>query len=212
MTKKKIYVVVTALLLVACLSIGATAAYMTDGESVENNFSYTYAGVKVEEPNWNDLPASDKVAYPGRTIVKDPYVVNSGEIPLYIFMEVKIPKVVCRTVGADGVTLSSATEHQLLSYTALSPWIRLDKDDSALDYDVYVYGYCGGIVEPGAATSKLFTSVNVIDFVEGDIALDTLDMPIRAFGIQSDYLEVSSTGLYEQMKEIYLSYKDVLQD
>ena len=211
MKKRKLCILATTLLLVAVLSIGATAAYSTDSEVSENNFSFLYADIELQEPEWEALSDPEKIAYPGRIIPKDPLAVNSGDVPLYVFIVLQVPKVTCRTVGADRVTIYDAATQPLFSFSHTECWHLVDTDNSAEDFETFVYGYCD-VVEPGESTTKLFTSVNVIDFLEGDVDAETLQMPIRTFGIQSNYLEADDSSIEAQLEDIFTTHKNVLQN
>lgn len=222
--KKKKFLTVTAVsaLTVLVAVTGAVVAFMTKTvESRANNFTFVTADVELNEPKWEkEYPENPPVVTPGQTVDKDPTVTNTGETPLYVFLEVKIPCAEVQTVKEDKM-LGEKKLTNLLSFTPNTEWIRVSPEGSTLVYEndkdgkekysVEVYAYLKELApkgETGSMSTALFDSVTYADVIEGEPG-DRLkfDMPIAVYAIQSENVaEISGTDMKEKLKSAYNTY------
>ncbi len=219
--KKKKFLTVTAVsaLTVLVAVTGAVVAFMTKTvESRANNFTFVTADVELKEPKWD--PENPPVVTPGQTVDKDPTVTNTGETPLYVFLEVKIPCAEVQTVKEDK-TLGEKKLTNLLSFTKNENWIKVSPEDGTSVYEndkdgkekysIEVYAYSEELApksETNSTSSALFDNVTYANVVEGE-PNDRLnfDMPIAVYAIQSENVaEISGTTDAEKLKKAYQLY------
>lgn len=151
--QKKALLTLSALVLIACVMIGATLAYLTDTVGVNVNYAYGTVRITVDEPSWRPdaqmqadfLTDENKaVLYPGRTFKKDP-VVNTanGSIPCYVRLTVVIDDALAKVVQVPEPNINAGWELK----TTSTP-------------NTYHYVY-SKIVDPGTVTPPAFTEVKV---------------------------------------------------
>ena len=76
-----------AVTLAAFTIVSGLVAYFTSGDVVTNSFSAATLQIKIIEPSWKP----NQVIVPEQKIDKDPYIVNTDEVPAYVFMQVTVP-------------------------------------------------------------------------------------------------------------------------
>lgn len=109
MNMKKILVLVSCFAIVACISVGATLAYLTDTEGVTNTFTVGKVGLSLDEaktdidgvkndpevriPNDTDNSTGNNYKLmPGHEYAKDPIVhVDADSEPCWLFVKVVNP-------------------------------------------------------------------------------------------------------------------------
>ena len=164
--------VLTAVCLIALLSLGGTLAYLTDYEAAENKFTVGRVDFNLYESKWDgELPdgsyatppnASPSDAspsnslgiweaedmYAGKVIPKDPAIKNNSKNDAYLRMTVKVPVAEIITAAEDGTLQNDGEpeETELFTYDL--------KEDSGMKllavrseedgYRIYEYGYTGG--------------------------------------------------------------------
>ena len=95
-----------AVTLAAFTIVSGLVAYFTNGDVVTNSFSASTLQIKITEPSWNP----NQVIVPEQKVDKDPYIVNTDEVPAYVFMQVTVPTqeiVVENTDGNKGKAIIS---------------------------------------------------------------------------------------------------------
>lgn len=209
--KKRILIVVALLLLLTAFSaVGFSLAVLTQHtEDRANNFTFGNVDIDLKEPEWDKLDPEDKIVYPGRTIVKDPYIENTGAHDLYAYIEVSVPKKTVRTVEiVDGKeVISAATPQELFSFTPNNGW-TLIKTTGSDAYVTYLYAYTAKVLAPGESTNTLFDSVTYLNMLEGEIPMDTvLEMPVNAYAIQSGYLNEQGETIADKMTDAFKKYQ-----
>lgn len=211
--KKYTFLVVLSLLLVASATMGGTFAYLTKNvESRANNFTFSNVRIDLVEYKWDDLKPEDKVVYPGRSITKDPKVKNTGDNNLYVYIEVKIPRANIKTVSQDQKIIDTKMV-DLLSFEVNEGWERIKSTVSDDDtYTSEIYAYTADIVEPEGETNTLFDKVVFVNMLEGELKKGyQFEMPINAYAIQSDYLEVGGDTVKEIMTNAFEEYQNAAQ-
>lgn len=90
MSKKKLTLAITAVVLVLTMAIGGTLAYFTDKTEVkENTFTVGNVEITLTEPNWEGEGSVDAPeVYPGEALAKDPTVTNVGDNPCFVRVKV----------------------------------------------------------------------------------------------------------------------------
>ena len=98
------------------LATGSTLAYFTDKEQASNRITIGKVDITLTEPKWDALSESDKQNItPGKELVKDPTVTNTGINDAFVFLKVKVPAAELVTANADG-TKNKAAVHELYSW------------------------------------------------------------------------------------------------
>ena len=204
---KRVLSLVTMIAVAASVTIGATIAPYTDAEEAANTFSVGIGAVKVAEPEWEKLTDEDKILYPGKELLKDPIVKNTGNVALYVFVQVRIPAATVRTVGEDNVTVSDAEYQPLFSFELEEGFTKLAESG-----EYTVYGYTRGALEPGEETTPLFKSIRFINVLEGDIPEGTeLEVVVSAVGIQKSFLDITqSDDAASTLQEVFDTYSGEL--
>lgn len=85
--KKKITAIFLCVALVAIAIVGASLAYFTDTDSVDNTFTIGNVKIKIDEVFDED----NAVLVPGKDINKDVYVENTGAQDAYVRVHIAIP-------------------------------------------------------------------------------------------------------------------------
>jgi predicted ribosomally synthesized peptide with SipW-like signal peptide len=118
--------------------------------------------------------------------------------------------------GDDPLTYTSPETSVNAGWTFISKTVAedLDKDqDGCPDYVTYVYGYNKVIKATSAASPSdadsaeetssdaavppVFSYVRLRNILEGQLTGSTLDIPVRAYAIQADYLQEEKNGVNE---------------
>ena len=207
--KKLLYVVSAAVLTIA-VSVGTTVSTVTDAEEKENNFSVASASLTVTEPLWENLEDEDKVLYPGKKIVKDPTIINNGEVSLYVYARVQVPVKTVRTVSEDGTEIIESAAHPLFTYEINDGWALLASSQSS-SVSTAEYVYAGGSVAPGESAPPIFDSVTFLNVLEGELPQDTqLEIVVYGVGIQSDYVTGGGSASFDQLRSIYFNNRTQL--
>ncbi len=199
--------VVLIVLFALSVALGMTLATATRTlEQRANNFTVGNIDIDLTEPGWDELDPEDKVLYPGRTVVKDPKITNTGDNDLYAYIEVVIPRAEVRTVNADE-EIEGPQLQNLFSFTVNPGW-ELIESELENDAETRRYAYTAAILQPGDSTAALFDGVTWLNLLEGEIAPGTLiEIPVTAYAIQSGYLNETGATVKDKMVSAYEIYK-----
>ena len=211
--KNKILIIfASSLLVIAMIAAGISLAMLSQNtENRANNFTFGNVSIDLSEPEWDELAPEERIVYPGRTISKDPIITNTGENDLYAYIEVSVPKKTVRTVKEENgkEVIVEAELLELFSFNANDGWTLITRDDSSEDYTTYLYAYTAEVLSPNKSTNALFDSVTYINMLEGEIPMGTvLEMPIKAYAIQSEYLNEQGDSIKDKMTDAFNKYKD----
>ena len=207
---KKITAVITFGLIVVMAALGITQALLVKNtEQRANNFTFGNIKIDMTEPEWEKLTPDKKVVYPDRVVKKDPQVQNTGNTALYAYIEVKTPRALVRTVSEDGMVINDKQWQDLFTYDVKEGWSCIQETISSDNtYTVRTYAYTKGILNPEESTGTLFDEVKYANVLEGELAKGTvLEMPVAAYAVQAEYLDVSAGNVEEVMKEAFGKYK-----
>ncbi len=208
--KKKLIIIAAVIGLVAVMvAAGVVLAVIArNTETRANNFGFTKADILLEEPNWDS--GKSHIVTPGSTETKDPQVRNTGEMPMYVYLEVKIPCAFMKTVNSDkSLGVEEATD--LLEFSADKDWVLVYDDEkkavseAETGYHTVVYAYTQPLAK-NSATPALFKEVKYADVIEGYPSGDPgIDMPISAFALQTESVDSEDgADIEEKLKSAYL--------
>lgn len=195
--KSKLAIVVCAI--AACAFIGGIVAYLSDGDSVLNQFEIGRVATELHEDKW-EVP--DEIV-PKEVIAKNPTVSNIGENDEYVFLEVLIPHEVRVTANEDG-TKNDEKDIQLFTLEGLSSnWALIEADTEDLadtGYYTYVYAYGSGTemakLKKDEVTDELFTGVKYANVVEdNEREGEKYYITINAYATQTENLNDDKTSM-----------------
>ncbi len=185
--QRKIVFWAASLLLTGVLAAGGTLAYLTDKDSVTNQFVVGKVEIEGHEPAYKPDP-DGKTNYivPTQVIPKDPCIENKGKNDSYVYMDVSIPMAKVIVADASGKRLNGGTavDTELFSMNQISSkWVLMyrKKQNNAM---VYTYLY-NEVLSAGKTTDPLFTSVTAANIVEGQLDEKEVDIPINYYAIQA---------------------------
>ena len=183
MNKKKLITTLGALSLAAILSVGGTVAYLTDQKETTNKFTVGKVEIDLDEPNWDENEHHDLLY--GETVQKDPMITNTGVNDAYVYLEVQIPMASVITADDSGLLKNQgqAVYQELFSFSKNENWTQISKSETN-GYMVYVYSY-DKILAADESTNALFDTVTFANVIEGQIDLNTYNIPVEAFAIQT---------------------------
>lgn len=207
--KKFLTIALIVALLASSSALGITLAYFGSNlEKRANNFSFSNVRIELKEEKWDALSDSQKIVYPGRSVEKDPKIINTGDSSVYAYLEVHIPVAEVKTV-ADDESIVSNGKIELFSFETNDGWTKLEAlSENDDDFVKYVYAYTESDLAAGESTNTLFDTVQFVDMLEGELPMGTeLVIPVYAYAIQSEYLEGQDGGLTENMTSAFNQYK-----
>lgn len=185
-----------------CLaSVGGVSAYLTDYEKVSNQFTVGKVDIDVSEDNWK--PDENKKIEPGKVINKDPKIKNTGVNDAFVYLEVSIPMADVIAAADNGSRLEQRTQ-ELFSFESKQSWTRLNSKTIG-NNQVYVFAY-NKILKPEETTETLFDTVKFLNIIEGQLDGQQLEIPVRAYAIQTSYTGGDAESVIEQAKNAYEKY------
>ena len=185
--QRKIVFWAASLLLTGALAAGGTLAYLTDKDSVTNQFVVGKVDIEGNEPSYAPDPdGKTNHIVPTQVIPKDPRIKNKGKNDSYVYMDVSIPiaKVIVADTSGNRLNGGAAVDTELFSMNQLSKkWVLMYKKKQNNSM-VYTYLY-NEVLAAGKATDPLFTSVTAANIVEGQLDEKEVDIPINYYAIQA---------------------------
>ena len=199
---KKNTVKIMTLAGILCLaSVGGVSAYLTDYEKVSNEFTVGKVDIELKEPEWK--PEENKKIEPSKEIHKDPQITNTGTNDAFVYMEVSIPMANVEAAAENGERLGKKVP-ELFYFEAKDSWMQLSVQKTE-SRRTYTYAY-KKILKPQETSETLFDTVKFLNLIEGQLDGQTLEIPVRAYAIQTSYTGGSSDNLSEQIKAAYEKY------
>lgn len=178
--KKNIVKIVTLCGIGGLLAVGGTAAYLTDYDSVVNEFTVGKVDIELDEPNWT--PNEHVDIEPTEEIRKDPQITNTGVNDSFVYLEVSIPTAEVITADIEGNRVEKKLT-ELFTYTKSADWTQLE---AKMLNGNKVYTYCyNKILKPSQTTTALFETVTFANVIEGQLDTAHLEVPVRAYAIQT---------------------------
>ena len=86
MSKRKILTMAMTIAMIAILAVGGTLAYFTDTDKATNVFTTSNVSIDLQE-NF----VEESLLMPGMDVNKDAWIVNDGDQPAYVWVEILIP-------------------------------------------------------------------------------------------------------------------------
>ena len=146
---RKILLMAACAVLLVCISVGATVAYLTSTDSVTNTFTVGKIAIKLDEAEANPdgslvanadrVKANEYKLMPGHEYKKDPTVhVTAGSEDCYLFVDIRngIADIEAPVVQQRGETKSYATilgSNNTNSQVVMNGW-KLLKEGSTIYY------------------------------------------------------------------------------
>lgn len=160
--------------------LGGTSAYLTDYDSAVNEFTVGKVEIDLEEPNWK--PDENTSIEPTEEIQKDPQIKNTGVNDSFVYLEVSVPMAEVTTADAEGNRIEKKLT-ELFTYTKDAGWTQMEAK-TLKGNKVYTYCY-NKVLKPDETTSALFKTVTFANIIEGQLDTTTLEIPVRAYAIQT---------------------------
>lgn len=189
----------------ALLAAGGTMAYLTDYDETVNEFTVGKVDIQLEEPNWN--PDDTTKIEPTQQIPKDPQVKNIGVNDAFVYLEVSIPMADVVTADAAGNRVESKNT-ELFTFKKKTDWTQLEEKNVGTD-KVYTFAY-NRVLKPEETSTTLFDTVTFANIVEGQLDTRQLEIPVRAYAIQTINTGGEEGTVIQQAAEAYQKY--VLQN
>ena len=171
--QRKIVFWAASLLLTGALAAGGTLAYLTDKDSVTNQFVVGKVDIEGNEPSYAPDPdGKTNHIVPTQVIPKDPRIKNKGKNDSYVYMDVSIPiaKVIVADTSGNRLNGGAAVDTELFSMNQISKkWVLMYKKKQN---NSMVYTY-------------LYNEVLAANIVEGQLDEKEVDIPINYYAIQA---------------------------
>lgn len=200
MKLKKILTLACCAVLLVCISVGATVAYLTSADEVVNTFTVGAVKINLDEAkvdvNGEPVDPAQRVKannyklMPGHTYTKDPTVtVIAGSEPSYVKMTVTFSK--AKELDAIFAAAGGANMTSIFNGYDSANWLdKGNTEDASANTRTYEFWYKETVSAPTAdvALDALFDSITVPGNIT-NAQLDTIkDMTItvNAYAIQAD--------------------------
>lgn len=193
---------------VLCLAAaGGVMAYLTDYDMEDNQFTVGKVEIELQEPGWD--PEEYTKIEPGKEIQKDPQIKNTGVNDAFVYLEISVPMADVTAADQEGNRLGQKMQ-ELFSYQAGESWTNLTAKPVEGSM-VYVYAY-NEILEPEETTEPLFETMNFLNIIEGQLDMQQLTIPVRAYAIQTAYTGNDEGTVQEKAKAAYEKYVNQNKD
>lgn len=140
--QRKIVFWAASLLLTGALAAGGTLAYLTDKDSVTNQFVVGKVDIEGNEPSYAPDPdGKTNHIVPTQVIPKDPRIKNKGKNDSYVYMDVSIPiaKVIVADTSGNRLNGGAAGDTELFSMNQLSKkWVLMYKKKTEQFDGIYI--------------------------------------------------------------------------
>lgn len=183
------------------LLVGGTTAYLTDYDHAVNEFTVGKVEIDLTEPNWK--PGDNTKITPEQVIKKDPQITNTGVNDAFVYLQVSVPKANVIIADEAGNRLPAATR-ELFSFTKSTNWTQIETKSTA-DAQIYTFTY-NKVVKAKETTSTLFDTVKFANIVEGQLDTQQLNIPVRAYAIQTANTGGDEKEVTAQAKVAYQKY------
>lgn len=234
--KNRNMIILAACGLLVAAGAGASVAYLTDGETTTNVFTFGKVQADLSEPHY--VPQNGVPRVPNEEIAKDPTVTNTGDNDAIMFLSFDIPVADVVVADYDGTIAPSIRpktadpnvvelfqfRSSAGTYSSVNEgWVEIsstlvDEDgDDIYDYKAYLFGYnkvskakrtgtevAGAPGEDGYVAAEesvdanpippVFDYIRMANVVEGQLERNKLEIPVRLYAIQFDFLQSSDNS------------------
>ena len=192
---RKILLTICSAMLLVCLSVSATVAYLTSSAEVKNTFTAGKVQIKLDEAKANTdgtlVEGADRVKantyklLPGHTYNKDPMVtVLKGSESCYI----KLNVVVTKSAELDAIGVDLLTTFK--GYDSVNWIYKGNTEDTTANTRTYEFWYKGTVAAPDAdvALDALFDQIVVPGTITNAqlATIEGMTITITAHAIQAD--------------------------
>ena len=193
MSKRKILLLASALVMVAVLGIGGTLAYFTDKDEEINTFTVGNVDIDLTEPGWDpELGGTGeeeaKDVYPGEPLAKDPTIENIGKNPCFVRISVSN---LDQFVAEYGENAMIGLRYQYVDGYNTNDWV-LHTDG---------YYYYTKVLAAGADTTPVFDSIVIpTALTNGDgteFHIDVQAYAVQAQGAKASWADVQNMSVTE---------------
>ena len=185
----------------ASLLIGGAMAYLTDYDTAANEFTVGKVDIELQEPGWN--PDEYDKLVPTQDIKKDPQVKNVGINDAFVYLEVSVPVAKVITADSEGKR-NKLKDTELFTYTPGKDWLLMDSYMSGTNM-IYQYVYTK-ILPANQTSSALFEKMTFANIIEGQLDGQVLNVPVRAYAIQTVNTGDGQESVVEQAKAAFTKY------
>lgn len=199
MKLKKILTLACCAVLLVCISVGATVAYLTSTDEVVNTFSVGNVQIKLDEAKANTdgtlVDGADRVKansyklLPGHTYAKDPMVtVLKGSESSYVKMTVTFTK----AAELDAIFAPSGADMTSIfnGYSSANWLYKGNTEDTSANTRTYEFWYKEAVGAPDGdvALDALFDSITVPSSIKNDqlATINNMTITVNAYAIQAD--------------------------
>ena len=196
---KKAALLLCSAVLLVCISIGATVAYLTSKDTVVNTFTVGNVQIKLDEakantdgtlvPNAERVKANSYKLLPGHTYNKDPMVtVLKGSESCYVKMTVTFSEAAALDAifAPDGATLTSIFN----GYDSGNWTYKGNTKDTSANTRTYEFWYKETVAAPDGdiALDALFDSITVPGTITNTqlATIEGMTITVNAYAIQAD--------------------------
>lgn len=197
---KKFAMIAVCAMLLVCVTIGATVAYLTSNDEVVNTFTVGTVNIKLDEAKANTdgslVPNADRVdnnsykLLPGHTYNKDPMVtVLAGSEPSYIKMTVtfsnanELDAIFAPDGGANLISIFNGYDATYWTYKG-------NTKNATANTRTYEFWYKEAVGAPtvDVALDALFDSITVPGTINNDqlATIAGMTITVNAYAIQAD--------------------------
>lgn len=192
---RKILAMMACAVLLVCISVGATVAYLTSTDTVTNTFTVGKVSIKLDEAKANTdgtlVEGADRVKansyklLPGHTYNKDPMVtVLKGSESSYI----KLNVVVTKSTELDDISVDLLTTFR--GYDSTNWIYKGNTEDTTANTRTYEFWYKETVAAPDAdvALDALFDQIVVPGTITNAqlATIEGMTITITAHAIQAD--------------------------
>lgn len=204
---RRILLTVCSAALLVCVTVGATVAYLTSTDKVENTFTVGNVSIKLDEAkadtdgslvaNADRVKANKYKLLPGHTYNKDPMVtVLEGSESCYVKMTVTFTKADALDEIFDKLN-EGKPDNEKIQLTSIfneynsANWIyKGNTEDTDAKTRTYEFWYNGTVAAPDADVKldALFDSITVPGSITNDQlkTLEGMKITVNAYAIQAD--------------------------
>ena len=200
MSRKKITVAVSSVLLAALICVGATLAWLSSAAKTTNVVTIGEISIKLEEPSFHELTNGSyhlRDVMPGQMIAKDPTVTNTGSHLAYIRASVVIGGTYFE--GMTPEEQAQCQEELENGIRLCEGWVKSTEDNK------YYYQQILAAEGEENSSSTIFDMVTIPDTWGNEMIGKDITITIQAEAIQSEYF----TPVYGEDGTTIISFGNV---
>lgn len=178
---KRIGLAATCGTLACALGVGTAAAYLTGTANATSPFTLD-TNLKISLSQTAFVADKAKALKPLQSVPKNPTVTNTGTVPSFIAMDIKMPLFNGKSMK-DGV-VANRTNEDLFTYNTNDGWSLVGTPKTEAGFRTYRYVFDSQLAA-GSATSSIFDSVTLANLTE-DVGISSTNIEVKAYAIQAE--------------------------